>query len=360
MLLLGLLAALIALGVVLFKDIAQGRHDDRVSGRARVVGAGASFPAPLYLRWFRDIYHDDKAHQVDYQSIGSGAGISNFLHGRVDFAGSDYPLSQSEVAEVSGGVIQLPMVAGAIVFVYNLEGVQRLNLSRDVLADIALGKIQRWNDPRLQEGNPGALLPDTKITFVARADASGTTLRVSRHIAAYNKEFSQDVGASKTPDWPQALKEAGSLIQARGNSGVAKMVEATPGAIGYVQYSYAVLPKLRMAALENRAGNMITPEPAAFENAIGSIERHFTAKNIADPAGEDAYPIISISWLIMRKQYKNPDVYPVLEAIVHYGLNQGQDQAERLGYIRFPESTQKKLIRYFESRGSSGPLLQRD
>ena len=340
----------------MFKDISQGRHDDNIEGRARVVGAGASFPAPLYQRWFKELYKIDARNQVDYQSIGSGAGISNFIQARVDFAGSDYPLAKKEISRVKEGVLQLPMAAGAIVFIYNLEGISQLKLSRDVLADIVLGEIRQWDDPKIQASNPGIALPEQKITFVARAEASGTTLHVTKHIAAYSENFAQEVGASKDPQWPSVLKESGSLIRARGNAGIARMVDSVPGSLGYVQYAYAENANLPMASLENRAGNFIAPSPEAFQAAIASVEDHLSRENIADPAGANDYPIISVSWLIMRKSYENPDVFPVLQAMVHYGLGQGQDFVEEMGYIPFPQSSRNKLLEYFDSLGASGPL----
>ncbi|WP_051687401.1 phosphate ABC transporter substrate-binding protein PstS [Microbulbifer sp. HZ11] len=357
-LLMAFLAVLIAAGISLFKDISQGRHDDDMDGRARVVGAGASFPAPLYERWFKELYSRDQKYQVDYQSVGSAAGITNFLQGRVDFAGSDYPLEDASTARLDGGVLQLPMAAGAIVFIYNLEGVAELKLSRDVLAKILLGEIRRWNDPQVQKNNPEADLPDQKITLVARAEASGTTLHMSRHIEAYSKSFAERIGASKDPQWPSELKESGSLIRARGNAGIARMVGSVPGAIGYVQYAYAENSKLPMALLENRAGNMVAPGPASFQSALVSFEGRLTRQNIADPEGVNGYPIISFSWLIMRKSYRNPDVYPVMSAMIHYGLGEGQEVVEEMGYIPFPESGRRKLLEYFDSRGASGPLPQ--
>ena len=355
-LLLALLAVLVAAGISLFKDISRGRHGDDIEGRARVVGAGASFPAPLYQRWFKDLYQIDSRYQVDYQSIGSGAGISNLIEGRVDFAGSDYPLAEDEMSSIKEGVLQFPMTAGAIVFIYNLEGVSTLKLSRDVLAKIILGEIRQWNDIEVRASNPGVSLPDQKITVVARAEASGTTLHISRHIAAYSETFAREVGASKDPQWPKSLKDSGSLIRARGNAGIARMVDSVPGSLGYVQYAYAENANLPMASLENRAGNMVAPGPATFQAAITSVEEHLTQQNIADPEGRDDYPIVSLSWLIMRKSYPNPDVFPVLQAMVHYGLGDGQKAVEEMGYIPFPQSGRRKLLAYFESLGASGPL----
>ncbi|WP_346837554.1 phosphate ABC transporter substrate-binding protein PstS [Microbulbifer sp. SAOS-129_SWC] len=353
-LLFALTLVLAALAVHFYAGFDSSREEQSYTGPVRVLGSGASFPAPLYQRWFRDIYREESDIQVDYQSIGSGAGIANFLAGRTDFAGSDYPLSESEAAKVEGGVIQLPMAAGAIVFVYNLPGIQRLNLSRGVLADIASGKIQNWNDPRIRESNPKAALPDLKLTLVARAEASGTSFHMSSHIAAYSKTFRTQVGASKSPNWPQALKNRGALILARGNFGVASMVASVPGALGYVQFSYAKLPNLQMAALENRAGNMIYPSMASFRAAVASVQDHLALEEIADPEGGDVYPLISLSWLIMRRKYNDPDVLAVMKAIVRYGLTRGQESEAAMGYIPFPRSSRKKIIEYFDKHGGSG------
>ena len=168
----------------------------------KLVGAGASFPAPLYQRWFRDYYHAHPSIQVDYQAIGSGGGLTNFIEKRLDFAGSDLPISPEKIAQVEDGVVQIPLTAGAIVLGYNLPGVAELKLSREAVAGIFLGKVERWNDPAIAATNAGIELPDLPVAVVARTDSSGTTYVITRHLSAISVEFAQAVGQTMTPAWP--------------------------------------------------------------------------------------------------------------------------------------------------------------
>ena len=214
----------------------------------KLTGAGASFPAPLYLRWFRDFHLANPEIRPDYQAIGSGGGLENLVGGRLDFAGSDLPLAEEGAAKVEGGVIQLPLSAGAVVMTYHLPGIEGLRLSREAVAAIFLGRVERWNDPLIAGANEGLALPDLPVTVAARADASGTTFVTTRHLSAISPEFATAVGASMNPVWPEALKDRGALIRGKGNGGVAAYVKAVPGAIGYVQYSYAHLTGMQMAS----------------------------------------------------------------------------------------------------------------
>jgi phosphate transport system substrate-binding protein len=220
----------------------------------KLTGAGASFPAPLYQRWFRDYFLAHTNVHVDYQAIGSGGGIANFIEGRLDFAGSDLPMTVAQADRVEGGGVQIPMTAGAVVMVYNLPGVDGLKLPREAVAGIFLGKVERWNDPIIRAANAGVELPDRPITVVARAGSSGTTYVTTRHLSAISEEFAKTVGVTMTPVWPKILKERGALIRGQGNGGVAAYIKAVPGSIGYVQYAYGHLTNMQMASLQNQAG----------------------------------------------------------------------------------------------------------
>jgi len=302
----------------------------------KLTGAGASFPAPLYLRWFRDYYLAHPGVLVDYQSIGSAGGVKDLIAGRVDFAGSDLPLTDEQAARVPGGVRQLPMAAGGIVLVYNLEGVQDLRLSRQALVGIFLGTVERWNDPVIAAANPGVSLPDVPIVVVARSDSSGTTYKFSRHLSAVSDTFTEQVGTSMLPNWPEPLKLRGGLVRGRGNDGVAANVRAIPGSIGYVQYAFGLLPGISMAVMENRAGNFVAPPAVGFGVALKSLIEDRALKDAADPRGEGSYPIVGVSWLLLRKDYQDPEKLSALKSVVEYAMGPGQDVAEQFGYIPFP------------------------
>jgi ABC-type phosphate transport system substrate-binding protein len=194
-------------------------------------GAGASFPAPLYSKWFKEYTAAHPEVQVDYQSVGSGAGVKAVIDKTVDFGASDAAMAPDEIAKVESGVQLLPMTAGSIVLAYNLPGVENLKLSRDAYAGIFLGKITKWNDKAIADANPGATLPDRDINVVVRSDGSGTTYVFTKHLSAISDEFSKSVGVNKQPNWPVGTK-------AKGNEGIAAAIKTTPGSIGYLEYGY--------------------------------------------------------------------------------------------------------------------------
>jgi phosphate transport system substrate-binding protein len=307
----------------------------------KLNGSGASFPAPLYLRWFRDYYlaHPDTA--LDYQSTGTTGGLKDLREGRVDFAGSDLMLGDEELAELSGGGVQVPLAAGGIVLVYNQDVVPDLKLTRSALIGIFSGTVARWNDPAIAASNEGVDLPDMPITVVARADSSGTSYKFSRFLSEISPEFAQGVGVSMRPNWAEALLKRGGLVRGRGNDGVAASVRAIPGSIGYVQYAYGFLPGIGIAALENKSGNIVAPGKASFDASLASIIADQTLQNAIDPAGEGAYPILGLSWLVFRGEYEEPRKSEVLKAVIQYAVGPGQDVTEQLGYIPFPEQLRR-------------------
>jgi phosphate transport system substrate-binding protein len=336
-----LLIPLLLAGLIAPTQAEEGGQD-----ALRLLGTGASFPAPLYLRWFRDYYLAHPDVHVDYQSIGSAGGVKDFIGGRVDFAGTDLKLTEEEAAQVPGGVHQLPMAAGAIVVVYNLEGVPALKLSRDALVGIFSGAVANWNDPAIAATNPNVGLPDMPIVVVARADASGTSYKFTRHLSALSPDFAAAVGANMKPDWPDTLKDRTALVRSPGNGGVAATVRAIPGSIGYVQYAWGFLPGNQMAALENRAGNMIEPGNAAFDAALSSVMANPSAPNATDPTGAEAYPIVALSWLMVRTEYEDPRKLPTLKDVIDYAMGPGQAVTEQIGYVRFPDS----VIEYVQNQ----------
>jgi phosphate transport system substrate-binding protein len=314
----------------------------------KLTGAGATFPAPLYQRWFRDYYLQDSKVRVDYQAIGSGGGIENFIGGRLDFAGSDLPLTPEGVAKVEGGVIQIPMTAGAVVLTYNLAGVDGLKLSREAVIGIFLGTLERWNDPLIQAANQEVELPDIPVTLVTRAESSGTTFVTTRHFSAISGKFQQMIGGTMTPVWPDELKERGALLRGRGNGGVAAYVKAVPGAIGYVQYSYAQLTKMQMASLQNQAGEYVAPNSESFKAAVESFKARLDPLDAADPTAPEAYPILTLSWMLVRQDYEDEKA-EALKDVLRYCLKEGQGTAGLLGYIPLNQEAVDKILEKVET-----------
>ncbi|MGH9140190.1 MAG: phosphate ABC transporter substrate-binding protein PstS, partial [Vicinamibacterales bacterium] len=216
----------------------------------RLQGAGASFPAPLYNKWFKAYGASHRNVLVDYQSVGSGGGIKSVMDHTVDFGASDAAMKPEDMAKVPDGVQLFPMTAGSIVLAYNIQGVDALKLSRKAYAGIFLGRVKRWNDPLVAEANPGANLPDLPVNVVVRADSSGTSFVFSKHLSAMSDEFNSSVGANTMPNWPAGTKS-------KGNEGVTASIMSTPGSIGYIEYGYALSQKLPMAVLENKSGNFV-------------------------------------------------------------------------------------------------------
>ena len=327
----GLLLGLLSLFVVAAPCLAA---DDKP---VKLTGAGASFAAPLYFRWFRDFSREQENVTVDYQSTSTSGGVRDLIEGRIDFAGSDLRLSEEQVARVPDGVYQVPFAAGGIAVIYSLDDMPGLRLSREALVGIYLGTIQRWNDPKIAKDNPDIMLPDLPITVIARSDSSGTTYKFTRYLTAISPAFADEVGTTMTPNWPDRLKRAGHLVRGRGNAGVAANVRLIPASIGYVQYAYGFLPGIHMAALENQAGGFVAPGEVGFEAALDSPVPERPLAAATDPAGEAAYPIIALSWLILRKSYDDPAKLPALLSMIEYGLGPGQGVTERLGYVRLPQ-----------------------
>ena len=303
-----------------------------------LIGAGASFPAPLYQRWFSDYNKQNPSTQVSYQPVGSGAGIEQFTKGTVDFGASDVGMTAEEIAKVQRGVVLLPMTAGSIVLAYNLPDVQNsIKLPRAVYTDIFLGKINQWNDTRIAQANPGVNLPNTPITIVYRSDGSGTTSVFTTHLSTISPDWKSKVGAARAVDWPAG---AG----AKGNEGVTVQLQQTPGAIGYVEYGYAKQSKLSTATLENKAGKFVEPTPETAANTLAAVELPADLQaSITDPEGEESYPIVTYTWIMAYKKYDDPNKAQAIKQIIQYGLKEGQKYSPELGYVPLPEEVVKKV-----------------
>jgi phosphate transport system substrate-binding protein len=303
----------------------------------RLQGAGASFPAPLYSKWFKTYSTAHQGVQVDYQSVGSGSGVKSLIDKTVDFGASDAAMTPEEIARVDGGVQLLPMTAGAIVLAYNLEGVTELKLSRTAYAGIFGGKITRWNDPAIVKSNPDAKLPDLPINVVVRADASGTTFVFTKHLSAINEEFSKSIGTNKAPNWPVGTRS-------KGNEGVTAGIKSTPGSIGYIEFGYARSQSLPMATLENKAGAYVAANTASGQAAIGSARLPDDMIVWAsDPELKEAYPIVTFTWLLAYKKYPDKKKHDALVDLLRYGVTDGQKDAEALGYIPLPQAVVERV-----------------
>jgi phosphate transport system substrate-binding protein len=304
--------------------------------KLRITGSGASFPFPLYSAWFKSYSKTHKNANIDYQAKGSGAGVLDFINHTVDFAASDAAMKPEEIAKVKEGVVLLPMTAGKIVLAYNIPGVPKgLKLPRDVYPDIFLGKITKWNDPRIQSANPDLKLPDLPITVVRRADSSGTTFVFTNHLSAISPAWKSGPGAGTTVNWPSSDK----IVAAPKNDGVTATIKQTPGAIGYIEYAYAMGAKVPMADLQNKAGKFVLPDAESGAAALATA--HLPEDMIAwvnDPEGDKSYPITTFTWMLFYQKNPNPKKAEILREVVEYGLTEGQKISAKMGYIPLPEN----------------------
>jgi len=323
-------------GAVLALSACGGGASDSAAPDVKLQGAGASFPAPLYGKWFKAYSGAHQNVQVDYQSVGSGGGVKSVVDRTVDFGASDAAMNPQDMAKVDGGVQLFPMTAGSIVLAYHLTGVDHLKLSRKAYTGVFLGTVKRWNDPLIAGTNPGVMLPDLPINVVVRADSSGTSFVFSKHLSAISEEFNTGVGANTMPNWPAGTKS-------KGNEGVTASVMTTPGSIGYMEYGFARSQKIPMAVLENKAGQYIEANTASGQAALASAAvPDDMIVWASDPDASDAYPIVTYTWLICYKKHPDKNKAQVVQDLVKYGLTEGQKEAEGLGYIPLPASVVAK------------------
>jgi phosphate transport system substrate-binding protein len=326
---------LLSASIVAVVAFGCSRVQPSVQAQVQLNGAGATFPAPLYQRWFAEYNKLHPDVQINYQPVGSGSGIKQFTQGVVNFAASDAAMSDEELAKISQGAVMLPMTAGSIVLAYNLPDVKELKLSRDAYVGIFLGKITKWNDDTIKKDNTGVTLPDLGITVAYRSDGSGTNFVFTKHLAAISPEFKTKVGEGKSVSWPAG-------VGGKGNDGVTALIKQSAGTIGYVEYGYAKANDLAMAELQNKSGKFVAPTPASGASTLASVE--FPA-NLriwpSDPTGEGDYPIATFTWLLLYAKYDDAKVASALKDIVKYGLTDGQKFADELGYIPLPPKVVK-------------------
>lgn len=309
----------------------------------RISGAGATFPAPLYERYFRD-YKAKSGVDVSYQAIGSGGGIRQMIAGTVDFGGSDAAMTDAQMQQVGDrGVILVPTAGGAVAVVYNLPGVSNLKLSRSVLPAIFSGKITRWNDPKIAADNPGVSLPDTPIKSVVRADGSGTTFIFTNHLSAVDPYFRGRIGAGTAPNWTT------NPVRGRGNAGVAAQVQRTSGSIGYVEFAYATQNNMAMAQVQNKKGEFVAPSLAATEAALASLEFPDNFRVFAnDPA--EGYPIAGLTWMMIYQRYDSAEMANAVKQMVQWVLTDGQALNNPLNYTRIPQPVVQRVLQAVNSQ----------
>ncbi|PSB20744.1 phosphate ABC transporter substrate-binding protein PstS [filamentous cyanobacterium CCP1] len=312
-------------------------------GTIAITGAGATFPAPLYQRWFAEYNQSvDPNVQVSYQSVGSGAGLEQYINGTVDFGASDAPIQgdrlESFRAAYNAEPIQVPMAGGAVVLAYNLPGFtveDEINLSREAYCGIVTGEVTQWNDPLITEQNEGVEFPDLPITFAHRSDGSGTTFIFVNHIAEVCPGWQAGVGTSV--DWPTG-------VGGQGNEGVAAQIQQNEGTIGYVEYAYAKLNEIPRAALENASGNFIYPDAEAASLAFDGAEiPEDFGLLVPDPQNPDAFPIAGLTWIMIYPEYESAETWEALRNVLEWGLTDGQAITTELDYVPMPDSIVERV-----------------
>ena len=299
-----------------------------------LTGAGATFPNPVYTKWF-DAYHRQTGVQINYQSIGSGGGIRQFTEGTVDFGATDGPMTDEQIAAVRNDVAHIPTVLGADVVTYNLPtlGQNRLKLDGGLIADIFLGKVTRWNDARLAALNPGVALPDQPILVVHRSDGSGTTFIFTDYLSKVSPEWKERVGSATSVSWPTGLG-------GKGNEGVTQQVKQNEGTIGYVELIYAISNGLPYADVQNAAGNFVEPTLASVSAAAASADLQPGTDfrvSITNPPGEAAYPIASFTWLLVRPEPRDTAKSRILREFMTWMITpEAQRMATDLHYAPLP------------------------
>jgi len=325
------------------------------SGTVTLQGAGATFPNPLYQKWLSEYGKLHPNVRIDYQSIGSGGGIKQLKEQTVDFGASDSPMKDEDLKSAPGEVLHIPTVLGAVVITYNLQGVsQALRFSPEVVADIFLGKIKKWNDPKIAADNPGVTLPTTDITVVHRSDGSGTSAVFTDYLSKVSSEWKDKVGAGTSPSWPTG-------IGGKGNEGVTGQVKNTPNTIGYVELAYAVQNKLPVAQIKNASGNFIAPSidgvtAAAAASAANTPDD--LRVSITNAAGPDAYPISSYTYILVYKNQKDAGKGKTLVDFLWWGIHEGENYAKDLQYAPLPDDIVKRAEAKINSITAGGTPLR--
>jgi len=310
-----------------------------------LIGAGATFPYPLYSKMF-DVYNKEYGVKVNYQAIGSGGGIRQLINKTVDFGGSDAIMSDKDLAEASAPVLHIPTCAGSVVVTYNLPGDPQLRFTSDVIADIFLGKISKWNDRRISANNPGAKLPDMNMTVVHRSDGSGTTFIFSDYLSKVSAEWKEKVGAGTSLNWPTGLG-------GKGNPGVAGLVKQTPGSIGYVELIYALQNKMPSGIVKNKKGKFVTATIASTSLAADTNLPDDMKVSLTDTDAPEGYPISGFTWILVYKEQnygeRSEEKPKELVKLLWWMTHEGQKYAEPLEYAPLSKKAVEKAEKLIKS-----------
>jgi len=318
-------------------------------------GAGATFPAPLYTKWF-DVYNKLTGVKINYQAIGSGAGISQITEGTVDFGASDGIMTAEQQAKAeakSGPILHIPMTSGAVAIVYNLEGIGsgQLKLTGEVLANIYLKKISKWSDSSITALNPGLNLPDTAIAVIHRSDGSGTTYIFTNYLTKVSRDWSEQVGNATSVKWP-------GDIGGQGNAGVAGQVQQIPGAIGYVELAYAIQNKMTWAQIKNSSGNFVEPSLTATTKAAEGVTLPDDMKvMLTNSSNTDAYPIVGFTWILVYANQTDKSKGEALAKVLWWAIHDGQQYAAPLSYASLSEEAISKAEKEILSIKYQGNVL---
>jgi len=324
-----------------------------LAGDMELLGAGATFPFPLYSKMF-DTYNKNTGVKVNYQSIGSGAGITQFTNKTVDFGASDAFMSEEEMKKAGAEVLHIPIALGSDVLTYNLPGNPELKFSPETIADIFLGKITQWNDPKIAADNAGVSLPDIGIAVVHRSDGSGTTYIFSDYLSKVSEEWKKSPGAGKSLNWPVGLG-------GKGNSGVAGLIKQLPGSFGYVELIYALQNKMPVAQVKNKSGVFVEPTIKSTSAAANIVLPADTRASITDTSAKDGYPISGFTWILIYKEQKygnrTKEKAESLLKIVWWMTHEGQSLAEPLQYAPLPKDAVAKADVILKSAVYSGTKI---
>ncbi|HZJ53731.1 MAG TPA: phosphate ABC transporter substrate-binding protein PstS [Myxococcaceae bacterium] len=315
-----------------------------------INGAGATFPAPLYQKWFSEYNKINPNLKFNYQPIGSGGGIKQFTEGTLDFGASDAFMKDDQIAKAPD-VVHIPTVLGAVVVAYNLPGVAKLRFSPATVANVFLGKITKWNDPAIVADNPGEKLPDRAIVVARRSDGSGTNAIFTDYLSKVSDEFRNKVGSGTSVSWPVGLG-------GKGNDGVTALVKSTPGAVGYVELAYAIQQKLAMAELKNKDGQWVKPSIESTTAAAAGVEMPADYRvSITNAPGKDSYPIAGFTWLLVHKDVKDAAKGPAIVNFLRWALTEGERMATPLDYAPLPKPVQERVLKTIDTLTVNGAKI---
>ena len=326
------------------------------AGSILLTGAGATFPSPLYSRWFATYHQEYPQTYVKYTPVGSAEGVRRFIGKNisedqaVDFGASDAAMQDAELAQADNNVLMVPATAGCVVLGYNLPGLQgTLRLSRQAYAGIFLGEIKNWNDPLIAQSNPGARLPNLTIATVVRQDGSGTTFAFTKHLDAISERWRSQYGPATLVNWP------GDAMRASGNEGVAGLIEKSEGSIGYMGYEFARRIALPVASLENKEGKFVDPSAESCTAALATVQLPDNLRAfVPDPSGKNSYPIVTFSWILLHKKYASAETAAAIRDLFRWCLLDGQKYAPALDYLPLPASVAQKALVALNSINSGG------